>query len=48
MKKILMLFLLTTSLGFSANYKVEVKSNVKIQQSEIEKNNLEIEKVYSA
>ena len=41
-----MLFLLTTSLGFSANYKVEVKSNVKIQQSEIEKNNLEIEKVF--
>ena len=46
MKKILMLFLLTTSLGFSANYKVEVKPNVKIQQSEIEKNNLEIEKVF--
>ena len=43
-----MLFLLTTSLGFSANYKVEVKSNVKIQQSEIEKNTLEIENVYSA
>ena len=42
MKKIL----LTTSLGFSANYKVEVKPNVKIQQSEIEKNNLEIEKVF--
>ena len=41
-----MLFLLTTSLGFSANYKVEVKPNVKIQQSEIEKNNLEIEKVF--
>ena len=39
-----MLFLLTASLGFSANYKVEVKPNVKIQQSEIEKNNLEIEK----
>ena len=37
MKKILILFLLTTSLGFSANYKVEVKPNVKIQQSEIEK-----------
>lgn len=46
MKKILMLFLLTASLGFSANYKVEVKPNVKIQQSEIEKNNLEIEKVF--
>ena len=46
MKKILMLFLLTTSLGFSANYKVEVKPNVKIQQSEIEKNNLEIEKIF--
>ena len=46
MKKILMLFLLTTSLGFSANYKVEVKPNVKIQQSEIETNNLEIEKVF--
>ena len=44
MKKMLMLFLLTASLGFSANYKVEVKPNVKIQQSEIEKNNLEIEK----
>ena len=42
----LMLFLLTASLGFSANYKVEVKPNVKIQQSEIEKNNLEIEKVF--
>ena len=46
MKKMLMLFLLTTSLGFSANYKVEVKPNIKIQQSEIEKNNLEIEKVF--
>ena len=46
MKKILVLFLLTASLGFSANYKVEVKPNVKIQQSEIEKNNLEIEKVF--
>ena len=46
MKKMLMLFLLTASLGFSANYKVEVKPNVKIQQSEIEKNNLEIEKVF--
>ena len=46
MKKMLMLFLLTASLGFSSNYKVEVKPNVKIQQSEIEKNNLEIEKVF--
>ena len=46
MKKILILFLLTTSLEFSATYKVEVKPNVKIQQSEIEKNNLEIEKVF--
>jgi len=46
MKKMLMLFLLTASLGFSANYKVEVKPNVKIQQSEIDKNNLEIEKVF--
>ena len=46
MKKILILFLLTASLGFSENYKVEVKPNVKIQQSEIEKNNLEIEKVF--
>ncbi|WP_314015694.1 hypothetical protein [Leptotrichia wadei] len=46
MKKILILFLLTASLGFSANYKVEVKPNIKIQQSEIEKNNLEIEKVF--
>lgn len=46
MKKILILFLLTASLGFSTNYKVEVKPNVKIQQSEIEKNNLEIEKVF--
>ena len=46
MKKIFILFLLTASLGFSANYKVEVKPNVKIQQSEIEKNNLEIEKVF--
>ena len=42
-----MLFLLTASLGFSANYKVEVKPNVKIQQSEIEKNNIEIEKAFS-
>ena len=46
MKKILMLFLLTASLGFSANYKVEVKPNVKIQQSEIEKNNAGIEKAF--
>ncbi|WP_304178295.1 hypothetical protein [Leptotrichia trevisanii] len=47
MKKILMLFLLAASLGFSANYKVEVKPNVKIQQTEIEQNNLEIEKVFN-
>ena len=47
MKKILVLFLLTASLGFSANYKVEVKPNVKIQKSEIEKNNIEIEKAFS-
>lgn len=46
MKKILVLFLLTASLGFSVNYKVEVKSNVKIQKSEIEKNNIEIEKKF--
>ena len=46
MKKILMLFLLTASLGFSANYKVEVKPNVKIQQTEIEKNNVGIEKAF--
>ena len=46
MKKILILFLLTASLEFSATYKVEVKPNVKIQQSEIEKNNLEIEKIF--
>lgn len=46
MKKILILFLLTTSLGFSANYKVEVKPNVKIQKSEIEKNNAGIEKAF--
>jgi len=46
MKKILMLFLLTASLGFSANYKVEVKPNVKIQKSEIEKNNAGIEKAF--
>ena len=41
-----MLFLLTASLGFSANYKVEVKPNVKIQQLEIEKNNVGIEKAF--
>ena len=41
-----MLFLLTTSLGFSANYKVEVKPNVKIQKAEIEKNNAGIEKAF--
>ena len=46
MKKILMLFLLTASLGFSVNYKVEVKPNVKIQKSEIEKNNAGIEKAF--
>ena len=46
MKKILMLFLLTASLGFSANYKVEVKPNVKIQKEEIEKNNAGIEKAF--
>ena len=46
MKKMLMLFLLTASLGFSANYKVEVKPNVKIQKSEIEKNNAGIEKAF--
>lgn len=46
MKKILILFLLTTSLGFSATYKVEVKPNVKIQKSEIEKNNAGIEKAF--
>ena len=31
MKKILILFLIVASLGFSSNYKVEVKPNVKIQ-----------------
>ena len=41
-----MLFLLTVSLGFSANYKVEVKPNVKIQKEEIEKNNAGIEKAF--
>ena len=46
MKKILVLFLLTASLGFSANYKVEVKPNVKIQKEEIEKNNAGIEKAF--
>lgn len=46
MKKILILFLLTASLGFSVNYKVEVKPNVKIQKEEIEKNNIEIEKKF--
>ena len=46
MKKILMLFLLTASLEFSANYKVEVKPNVKIQKEEIEKNNAGIEKAF--
>ena len=46
MKKIFILFLLTASLGFSVNYKVEVKPNVKIQKSEIEKNNIEIEKKF--
>ena len=46
MKKILILFLLTASLGFSANYKVEVKPNVKIQKEEIEKNNAGIEKAF--
>ena len=30
MKKILILFLIVASLGFSSNYKVEVKPNVKI------------------
>ena len=44
MKKILILFLIATSLGFSANYKVEVKPNVKIQKMELEQNNLESEK----
>ena len=47
MRKILILFLLTMSLGFSANYKVEVKPNVKIQKIELEQNNLEIEKRFS-
>ena len=47
MKKILILFLIATSLGFSANYKVEVKPNVKIQKMELEQNNLEIEKRFT-
>ena len=47
MKKILILFLIATSLGFSSNYKVEVKSNVKIQKMELEQNNLEIEKRFT-
>ena len=46
MKKILVLCLLTASLGFSANYKVEVKPNVKIQKEEIEKNNAGIENAF--
>ncbi len=46
MNKILILFLLTASLGFSVNYKVEVKPNVKIQKEEIEKNNAGIEKAF--
>ena len=47
MRKILILFLIATSLGFSANYKVEVKPNVKIQKMELEQNNLEIEKKFT-
>lgn len=47
MKKILILFLIAASLGFSANYKVEVKPNVKIQKIELEQNNLEIEKRFT-
>jgi len=47
MRKILILFLIATSLGFSANYKVEVKPNVKIQKMELEQNNLEIEKRFT-
>ena len=47
MKKILILFLIATSLGFSANYKVEVNPNVKIQKMELEQNNLEIEKRFT-
>ena len=47
MKKILILFLIAASLGFSANYKVEVKPNVKIQKMELEQNNLEIEKRFT-
>ena len=47
MRKILILFLIAASLGFSANYKVEVKPNVKIQKMELEQNNLEIEKRFT-
>ena len=47
MKKILILFLIVASLGFSLNYKVEVKPNVKIQKMELEQNNLEIEKTFA-
>ena len=47
MRKILILFLIATSLGFSANYKVEVKPNVKIQKMELEQDNLEIEKRFT-
>ena len=47
MKKILILFLIVASLGFSSNYKVEVKLNVKIQKMELEQNNLEIEKTFA-
>ena len=47
MKKILILFLIVASLGFSSNYKVEVKPNVKIQKMELEQNNLEIEKRFT-
>ena len=47
MKKILILFLIAASLGFSANYKVEVKPNVKIQKMELEQNNLELEKRFT-
>ena len=47
MRKILVLFLIVASLGFSSNYKVEVKPNVKIQKMELEQNNLEIEKTFA-
>lgn len=47
MRKILILFLIAASLGFSANYKVEVKPNVKIQKMELEQDNLEIEKRFT-